>query len=299
MQNENSTLKIKRGYLNGDFQYFHLKDKKSMEFEFHYHDFNKIIIFISGAVTYLIEGKSYKLKPWDLLFVNGNDVHRPIISPDEPYERIVIWVNQRFLEMHNNNDSNLLTCFELSSKHKINLLRLNPDSIKSIKHTLYILEDSVNSKEFGCDILKNSLFLQLMVYLNRLYLGTDIDKHERDIRYDERIVSILDYINENLSEDLSIENISTKFYMNKYYLMHKFKDQTGYTIHSYIQQKRLILATSLIKKGKQITEVCIECGFGDYSSFVRAFKKTFDLSPKNYYKAIVDLESSYNKNRHT
>ena len=119
MQIESDALKIKRGYLNGDFEYFHLNDKKSMEFEFHYHDFNKIIVFISGSVTYLIEGKSYKLKPWDLLFVSGNDVHRPIISPNEPYERIVIWINTRFLEIHNNNNSNLLTCFELSSKKRL------------------------------------------------------------------------------------------------------------------------------------------------------------------------------------
>lgn len=300
MISESTSLKIKRGYLNGDFEYFHIKDKKNMEFEFHYHDFNKIIIFISGMVTYLIEGKAYKLKPWDLLFVSGNDVHKPIISPDEPYERIVIWINTKFLEMHNHDsNSNLLTCFQLSSKQKINLLRLDPESIKSIKYTLYQLEDAIKGVDFGSSILKNALFLQLMVYLNRLYLGRDISNGEKDVEYDARIVSILDYINENLSEDLSIDNISSKFYMNKYYLMHKFKSQTGYTMHNYIQQKRLILASSLIKKGNLITDVYMECGFGDYSSFVRAFKKHFHLSPKKYYKTIIELENSYSNNRHT
>lgn len=298
MYDESSELKIKRGYLNGDFEFFHITDKKSMEFEFHYHDFNKIIVFISGNVTYLIEGKSYKLKPWDLLFVNGNDVHKVIVSPGEPYERIVIWVNQRFLELHTN-DSNLLTCFELSSKHKINLLRSNAEEIKIIKNTLFLLEDAIKDKNFGNIVLKNSLFLQLMVYFNRLYLGTEINVEEKDIEYDERIVHIMDYINKNLNQNLSIENISLQFYMNKFYLMHKFKAQTGYTIHSYIQQKRLILAASLIKKGKQITEVYLECGFGDYSSFVRAFKKEFELSPKKYYKTIIELESSYTHKLHT
>ena len=46
MLNDNSMLKVKRGYLNEDFRYFHLKDNKNMEFELHYHDFDKIIIFI-------------------------------------------------------------------------------------------------------------------------------------------------------------------------------------------------------------------------------------------------------------
>jgi quercetin dioxygenase-like cupin family protein len=61
--------KVKRGYLNEDFHFFRLKDQKKNEFEYHYHDFNKIIIFLSGEVTYLIEGKSYILKPWDILLV--------------------------------------------------------------------------------------------------------------------------------------------------------------------------------------------------------------------------------------
>ncbi len=57
---------IKRGYLNENFQVFHIRDKSFMEFEYHYHDFQKVVIFISGNVTYLIEGKAYKLQPWDV-----------------------------------------------------------------------------------------------------------------------------------------------------------------------------------------------------------------------------------------
>lgn len=298
MNDDMDILKIKRGYLKGDFEYFHLKDKKSMEFEFHYHDFNKIIIFISGKVTYLVEGKSYNLKPWDILFINSNDVHKPIISPDESYERIVIWVNSKFLDMHNRDGNNLSTCFELSSKRITSLLRLDSREQKQIKNILYTLEDTAKSNEFGNSILKNSLFLQLMVYLNRLLLGTEINIKNSDIQYDKRIEQILNYINTNLGNDLSIENISSIFYINKYYVMHSFKEQTGYTIHNYIQQKRLIKAAALIKKGLQAIDVCIQCGFGDYSSFVRAFKKNFNLSPKNYYKTIVELDNIYEKNKH-
>jgi hypothetical protein len=54
LENKGMEIHHKRGYLNKDFEFFHLKDNKAMQFEFHYHDFNKIIIFISGNVTYLI-----------------------------------------------------------------------------------------------------------------------------------------------------------------------------------------------------------------------------------------------------
>jgi AraC-like DNA-binding protein len=78
--------------------------------------------------------------------------------------------------------------------------------------------------------------------------------------------------------------------MSKYHLMHKFKSQTGYTIHSYILQKRLMMANTLIKSGRSITEACTECGFGDYSSFVRAFKKMYGQSPKKHHKTAEGLE---------
>jgi quercetin dioxygenase-like cupin family protein len=75
----------KRGILYKDFEFFHLKDKKNLQFEVHFHDFNKIIIFISGNVTYLIEGKAYKLRPGDILLVNSNEIHQPMINPTQTY----------------------------------------------------------------------------------------------------------------------------------------------------------------------------------------------------------------------
>ncbi len=279
-------LNAKRGYLNENFKYFHLKDKKSTEFEFHYHDFNKIIIFISGNVTYLIEGKAYKLKPWDILFIGSNDIHKPVIDHDGPYERIIIWINSLFLKKHNDNDCNLLSCFEMASSQSFNLLRLSPEFPGYIRYTISQLEDACNSNEFGSHVLQNSFFIQLIVYMNRLFLG--IDKKEKivDVEYDEKISSILKYINENISDNLSIDTIASHFYLNKYYLMHSFKKQTGYTIHSYIIKKRLIMVNNLVKSGQSIGDACIKSGFGDYSSFVRAFKNTYGISPKKYYREI-------------
>jgi AraC-like DNA-binding protein len=295
MLEESALLKIKRGYLNEDFRFFHLKDKKSEEHTFHYHDFNKIVIFISGNATYVIEGKYYKLRPWDILFVGINEVHKPIIDPNEYYERIIIWVNSNFLSNHSTEDSDLFTCFELAIKEKINLFRLSADNQNVIKDTLFSLEKAIRDRDFGGKILQNAIFVQLIVYLNRLILRSKIKKNEKDIQYDERIVNILTYVNENIDSDLSIDNIASRFYMNRYYLMHHFKDQTGYTLHHYILQKRLAKAAALIKKGDQTTYVADLCGFKDYSSFVRAFKKSFGLSPKQYYKAIEEMQHSYSE----
>ena len=79
----------------------------------------------------------------------------------------------------------------------------------------------------------------------------------------------------NLYTDLSIEFLSQKFYISKYYLMYKFKKETGYTLHNYVIQKRLLMAKNLIKNGEPITKTYIQCGFNDYSCFLRSFKNIF------------------------
>lgn len=280
----------RRGYLNKDFQFFHLKDRKSMEFDLHFHDFNKIIVFISGNVTYLIEGKAYKLKPWDILLISSSEIHKAIIGASGTYERMIIWVNSNFLIKHNSKGCNLLDCFDIASKEKRNILRLNTELLRQGKHILSELKEECSKEDFASQVLQNSLFLQFIVYLNRLYLKTETEKQQVEGDYDESIGEVIGYINANLCEDMSIESLASRFYMSKYHLMHKFKSQTGYTIHSYILQKRLIMANGLIKSGRSMTDACAECGFGDYSSFVRAFKKMYGQPPKRHHKMVEELE---------
>ncbi|HQL35776.1 MAG TPA: AraC family transcriptional regulator [Bacillota bacterium] len=293
MKDQTTVSGSRRGYLNKDFEFFHLKDRKVMEFELHFHDFNKIIIFISGNVTYLIEGRAYKLKPWDMLLISSSEIHKAIVGTNGTYERMIIWVNSNFLHKHNSPEGDLLRCFDIASKEKRNILRLNPELLRQGKHILSQLKEECKSGGFGSQVLKNSLFLQFIIYLNRIYLEPDFIEHKADGDYDESIGEVIRHINENICEDMTIESLASRFYMSKYHLMHKFKSQTGYTIHSYILQKRLMMANTLIKSGKSIAEACAECGFGDYSSFVRAFKRMYGLSPKKHMKMVEELDNNF------
>lgn len=296
METEQQVNHHKRGCLHKDFELFHLKDKNNIELEFHFHDFNKIIIFISGQVTYFIEGKTYKLKPWDILLVNSNEIHKPMIDPEQTYERIVIWVNPLFLIKHNYEGCNLLTCFLMASQEKFNLLRLLPEHLSGLKSLLLQLEDACRSEDFGSQTLKNALFLQFIVHLNRSFLGHTSDMRSPDIESDETIGQILQYINSNLCDDLSMDKLASVCHLSKYYLMRRFKQQTGYTIHNYILQKRLIAANAKMKEGKSVTQACLESGFGDYSNFIRSFKRVYGVSPKKHYKTLLQYEKSNSGN---
>lgn len=281
----------KVGYLNDNFKIFHIRDKKDIKFEYHHHDFSKIVILIDGDLTYYIEGKAYILKPWDILFVNKNEIHKPVVNPDKYYERIVIWLNPDFMAKYAQGNNDLLKCFEVAIKNNYNLLRLNMKSIEIIKNLIQDIQNCNNSNEFGSEILKESLFVQLMVLMNRLFLNSDKNRDIEDIQYDKTIEGVLNYINSNLENDLSIDTIASEFFISKYYLMRKFKNQIGSSIHNYVVQKRLILARSLISDGLSMSSLCSRCGFNDYSSFVRAFKKVYGVSPSNYNPTIHNFEN--------
>lgn len=281
----------KVGYLNDNFKIFHIRDKKDIKFEYHHHDFSKIVILIDGDLTYYIEGKAYILKPWDILFVNKNEIHKPVVNPNKYYERIVIWLNPDFMAKYAQGNNDLLKCFEVAIKNNYNLLRLNMKSIEVIKNLIQDIQNCNNSNEFGSEILKESLFVQLMVLMNRLFLNSDKNRDIEDIQYDKTIEGVLNYINSNLENDLSIDTIASEFFISKYYLMRKFKNQIGSSIHNYVVQKRLILARSLISDGLSMSSVCSRCGFNDYSSFVRAFKKVYGVSPSNYIPTIHNFEN--------
>lgn len=267
-------------YLQQNFRLFHLKDKKEQQFDFHYHDFDKIVIFLSGKVTYIVEGKSYHLKPWDILLVPHHDIHKPVIDGSSVYERIVIWVKNEFMEKQHRKNCDLSSCFQESLDRSFNLIRVRSSLQSEIQTIIANLEDSLRSAEFGSELLSDTYFLQLLVYINRVFLDASFTNDETDLTYDKQITELLKYINSHLGEDLSNETLANRLYLSKYYLMHRFKEETGYTLHSYIEQKRLLHASELIKEGVPAMKAAQECGFKEYSTFLRAFKRNFHISPK-------------------
>ena len=263
----------KTGYLNEQFRLFHLKDQTRKEFSYHYHDFHKVVIFISGKAAYHIEGKAYQLKPWDILLVNRHAIHRPEIDQSVPYERFILWIQ---------NDipwQELLKCFQKANDRSYNLVRLNSALQEKMKDILFELENSAKSDEYGREILTQSLFLQFMVYLNRIFLEKQYIFDKKSYTFDSQIASILQYINHNLKEDLSVETLSARYYVSKYHLMRKFKQETGYTLHNYIVNKRLLMARTLISNGMPVTKAAQESGFAEYSTFSRAYRKQFKTNP--------------------
>ena len=254
----------KKGYLNSEFRLFHLTDRETQEVAYHYHDFDKITIFIKGSVSYMIEGKSYDLKPYDIVLVRHGDIHRLSVDNSKVYERIIVYISPNFMDAYHTDSYDLSYCFHKAELEHSNVLRIPSLEKSSLFRAITRLEQSFSDNGYAAELYRQVLFLEF------------IDTRD----YNSKIQDILAFINENLSEDLSIDRLSGKFYISKYYMMRLFKQETGYTLGQYITQKRLLLAKELILSGVPGTQACFDCGFRDYSTFSRAYKKQFQESPR-------------------
>lgn len=277
----------KRGYLNENFRFAHLKDSLAQKMDYHYHEFDKLIFFLSGKVTYVVEGVTYFPQPWDVLLVQHNMIHKPIIDSSEPYERVAIWLGHDWLQSRSDLHAALDTCFDLSRQQGFHLLRTNAERRLDYVQLLRKLEDALRSKEFGAERMADTLCQQLLIYVNRDILRENTAKEEQDsYRLDPKMEEILQYITSHLEEELSVDVLAKRFYLSRYYLMHRFKEVTGSTVHQYIVQKRLLHAGELLRAGVPVMKAADQAGFREYSTFLRAFQSTFHMSPKEFCDQI-------------
>lgn len=265
------------GYLNEDFRLFHLKDSSGQEKDFHFHEFDKIVILISGKVDYTVEGTTYKLEPWDILLVRHHMIHKAAIDLSVPYERIIIYLDSAYVERFAP-EAGLMDCFAAAEKRRYCLMRPDAGGVERLKDALERLEKTQGDELFGAQLLRGTMLVQLLVLINRIALS-DNSREKNTSESGGKIAPALSYINENLTRELSIDDMAAMCYMSRYYFMRLFKTQTGCTVHNYIRQKRLVLAARLIREGMSASAAAAECGFSDYSAFHRAFTKTFRVSP--------------------
>ncbi len=269
----------KTGYLTDSYKIFHIKDKEKIQFDFHYHDFHKILIHISGNVSYCIEGRSFLLMPGDIVLVGAGEVHRPVLLDDSTYERVIIYLSREYLENYQAEDS-LSLCFDTALRQHTPVLRLGAIQ-EGLKNSINTLISTLSDTEYAKKLHQQLSLLEFLIQLNRAIIKDGFE-YISSTASDDKLLRILDYINQNLTEDLTVDSIADKFYLSRYHLMHIFKAHTGYTLGSYISTKRLLLAREMINSspsGHTIAEICYLCGFKSYSAFLRAYKKNFNENP--------------------
>ncbi len=253
------------------FEISHLVDEHPQQtaFYMHAHEHYELLLFISGDVTYLVEGEMYTPKPYDILIFNIAETHKVIINSDTLYERTVIKMDKDLLgesddsgalflpfSSRANGQGNVITPTRFPSPlWKLCLANLQTEN----KSALYYLSNLINLlSEIG----------------NSTHTGNDTPPPETVA------LRIIRYVNNHITDRLVPEDIAKRFFISKTTLYTLFRQSTGTTFHDYVTAKRLIIARELLRLGRKPTDVAAHCGFTEYSTFFRLYKRQYRESPK-------------------
>ena len=233
-------------------------------------------LLVTGRGGYVVDGQKYLLQPGDVVLIGGRSAHRPELEGDTPYERIIIYISPEFLQQSSIGECDLLQLFSGKNGH---VLRLRETERKKVFALAGALEKELAGAEFGREILSNGALLRLLVEIGRGQRQEGAFNPNPVTPEDRRVAEWMQYLDRHLSEDLDMDELAERFFISKFHMMRLFRAQTGFTIHTYLLQRRLLAARQLMEKGMRATEACYRCGFRSYSSFTRAYNKHFGTTP--------------------
>jgi len=263
------------------FEFYHYLDDTPPKVEFHQHPFYELFFFLDGNVNYSIEGKTYHLRPGDILLTNSLDIHRPEILPGRPYERVIIWLEDRFFEQMRAGGDDLAACFADAARKDYRCVRPPQSSLIRLRSLCGKISQAQNSTKLGSYTLVCAHLFEFLVEVCRCYFDM-VDIIYEDVTENPKINHVLDFINKNITTNLSLDRIANEFYLSKFYLSRLFKHFTGISIYQYIIKKRVTLSRDMLRVGVPVISACMECGFNDYSNYLKAFKREFGQNPSEF-----------------
>ena len=287
MQNRlRSSFNTRQYMVSSDFEVFYYSDRNFDTLPPHAHDYYECYLFIEGDITmeiFLGKDKSEKVKmyPGDLMIMPPGIKHHAIMDdPSKSYQRLVFWISRDCCNSLLKESVDYMYLMQKAEAFHQYIYHLVPAQFHLVESKFFRLLEEISSERYGSAAARHLCLCDLILTINR----TIYDEEHKAGGSDELSLfqNILSYVESNLQEPLSLDDISGKFFVNKYYVAHLFKDTLGISLHQYIIKKRLDACRSAIVGGEGISAAYEKFGFRDYSSFFKAFRKEYGMSPREY-----------------
>ena len=277
--------------LSKDFELFYYNDKHITPLKEHSHNYYEFYFFLGGEVSITIQKQIYHLQKGDMILLPPSVKHYITIhNPEAAYQRFVFWITAEFAEELGQTSSDYVYLLKHAKENKQYIYHFDTITFNTIQSKLFLISDEIHFQHFGKDLKLSLATKYLILHLSRVvYEMAHPRVTKEQIGLFEKLI---DYIDEHLEEELSLERLSKLFFVNKYHIAHLFKEKYGLPVHQYVIKKRLALCKDAILNNAEISEIYLLCGFSDYSSFYRAFKKEYGLSPKEYRNQYLKSNKS-------
>lgn len=240
----------------------------------HIHGYLEIFTLLEGQLDYMIDGVIYQMKEGDVAVVSPGAPHAKRI-PRSGYQRFaVINVEREFFT-----ESGLSEYADHFSALGTTEHMVGADSAREIGlHNAF-----VRLADYTEDYRVTDTAIAACVVTEILYLiargSFSYDHYENPT-----VRRLFEFLGKHYKEGLSLDDISKKLYLSKYYAARLFKAHTGMTVMEYLTRKRLYELERLVSAGSSMTEAALAVGFPSYGSFYIACKKAYGVSPRGYFK---------------
>ncbi len=246
----------------------------NQDFPLHMHETYEIYCFVSGNVKYVVEGRTYLLSPGSLMMIRSAESHRPIVEMGESYERYVMNFRPETL-IERGIPAELLRTFtdrELGEKNQYLPSQFQGIDPIGLFRQMFSCCESVSNETVILSYLTALLCATYSIFRNQ--------SHPIEPKEENRMGrELVDYINQHLTEDISLTTLSKQVHMSPSQVNRVFRRVTGTSVYRYVVKKRILAVQELMIAGEGALSASQKCGFRDYSSFFRLYKKQTGMAP--------------------
>ena len=247
----------------------------------HSHIFYEILCCQNTCdVEYLVGAERYRLQKGDIVIIPPGISHRPLLQEQmqEPYRRDVLWLSHEFV------------AFMPQFPPEPQLLRTAGTRWEFLGELFRngVLESEQRRLGWEEAVLGNTI--QILVYIRRAL--DDRSATPLHVEQPELLDRVLAYVETHLARKITLADVAKHFWVSQSTISQIFRNKMGVSFYRCVTQRRLIAAKSLILQGLPLEQVNEKVGFTDYSTFYRAFKQEFGISPRQYRKMQEASEHS-------
>lgn len=261
------------------------KAEKSLPLTYyHRHNAYEIYLFLNGNRKVCVENAAYICRPGDLFIIPPETFHAGICEEACEYDRIIMNIKPELIAEICEKGAQIGSCFEFDSEILIRRTHLSYHERKTVIELFEKFSEARKGSGYGDALLSDTYMLQFLIFVNH-WFGRNDDFTKEDNVMPQLIRDVMDYINDSITEEITMEKLADRFHFHARYISRQFRDYTGLTIRTYILDKRIALAKRLLAEGCNVTKACWRSGFNDYANFLRSFKKYAGISPGRYKRA--------------
>lgn len=247
--------------------------------QLHSHTFHEILFCHSGNVQYLLGTERYRLQRGDIVVIPAGVSHQPLLLDKmvEPYRRYVMWISKNFIDILGQMCDNPLEVITEPC-----LLRTAGTPWENLEEIFRkcCKEDMLQRPR--SEVILYGGAMELLAELSRALASIPPVPQEKPELIDE----ITAYLENHLEDKITLSQTAHRFLVSKSTISHLFSQKLGISFYRWVTQRRLIAAKNLIQEGKAMEDIFEQVGFGDYTTFYKAFKKEYGISPSQYRNMI-------------